>query len=251
MNMNNDFCKSGFCLILLGLLFIFKSCMPIGVNNDSEVFNKIFRHIYNQNFDSATSTLIYSVNDLDELNYKILELDLLWWKAISKNQENDLLNFENILSRNFKDIIDRKNQNKFEKLIYYSYSFRLSVIKNHQLSIVADLIKINHIIEQIEKEKLIGESRVIFEIYKAIFNIGKSSFLFNYSKLRDAGIKVLESNVNSTDIVYQTISGYFLSKIYMEIDKTPEKARIYCEQLCKLYPGNKIFASNLEKCKFK
>jgi hypothetical protein len=249
MNFNKAYRNLPFILIPLTLIFISLPFTLIGANNENESLNRVFKLIYNQKFDSAMSELFISRNNLNPLKYKMLELDLYWWKALSSNSENDLNHFENILAKHFSGALNQNDSDKLGELICLSYSFRLSAIKNHYFSMMLNMIKMNKIVKQVEIDKMPGEEREIFMIYTAVFNIGKSKLFFNNPRLYNESIKVLERNITSINLVYQTISNYFLSKIYIEIEKVPAKAKVYCERLCKMYPGNEIFAHNLDLCK--
>lgn len=221
----------------------------LGFDVKDKPFDKIFNLIYNQQFNEAQEELILAKKELDELNYDILMFDLYWWKAISSNRENDFDELESILKKYSDDLKNKPNLYKLEELIYLSYSLRFSFLKRRFLSSIANIYMINQITEQLEIEKLTIEQRNIFEIYLALINICKSRVFFYDPQLRLESIHILESNITSSNPVYQTISCYFLSKIYFELDKSPSKSRIYCEMLCKNYPGNKVFIHNLELCK--
>ncbi|MFH1319812.1 MAG: hypothetical protein ABII90_04055 [Bacteroidota bacterium] len=241
--------SSAIFLTILITLLICTTGELLGFSDKEKGFNKIFNLIYNQQFREAHAELIQSKNNIERWNYQMLLLDLYWWKAISSNRDDDFAALESVLKEYSTELKTTPNPDDLEELICLSYSLRLALIKNRLFSIVGNIYKINHIIEQFEIHELTIEQQDIFNIYLALFNIGKSKLFFYNPKLREEGIKVLESNLTSLNPVYQTISIYFLSKIYFELDKSPMKAMIYCEQLCKLYPDNKVFAHNLELCK--
>lgn len=237
-----------FSTSLMVFLFLAAGELP-GFSAGEKTFEKTFNLIYNQHFNEAHAELIKSKSRLETWNYQILLLDLYWWKAISSNCEDDFTALDSALREYSGDLKKTPNSDNLEELIYLSYSLRLALMKNSIFTIMVNLYKINHLVEQFETDKLTVEQQDIFEIYTALFNIGRSSLLFNNPKLREKGIKILESNLTSSNGVYQTMSCYFLSKIYFELDRLPSKAMAYCKQLCILYPDNKIFAYNLEQCR--
>lgn len=243
----------GLKLILTGLLFPYLSFFNTlySTDNPEISFNKIFYLIYNQQYDEAYTELIQTGKEFDEWNYKILNLDLYWWQAISNNSENDFARFESILKDYSTEFENTQNCDRLEELIILSYSFRLSSLRNRFLSMFKNLYKIGNVVGQIDLIQLTKEQQDIYRIYLALYKIIKSKLLLNNPGLRKEGISVLEDNSDSLNPVYKTISNYLLSKIYLELDKQPGKALDYCEQLCKIYPGNKIFAHNLEICKKK
>ncbi|MBN1388737.1 MAG: hypothetical protein JW965_09840 [Bacteroidales bacterium] len=243
-------CKStpGRIVCIFMILLSFSTRALPGTNDKNKDFEKIFNLIYNQEFDQANIQLIQSRNKLDKWEYQVLDLDLLWWEALSGDSREDYERFESALKIYSSDLKQSRSPDNLEELINLSYSFRLAALKGNLFTMMLDFVRINHIIQKFETDRLTTEQKQVFKIYMGLFNIGKSKLLFNNSKLREEGIEILESNINSANPVYQTLSCYFLSKIYLELDKTPSKARIYCEQLCNAYPTNKIFIYNLELC---
>ncbi len=240
---------SGRILTSLIILLFYITNELSGLNNTEKSFDEIFNLIYNQQFNEAHLELIRSKNKLDKWEYHILNLDLLWWEAISGNSKEDFARFESALDNYSSDLKQNHSPDSLEELINLSYSFRLATLKGNLFLMMLDFLRINHIIQRFEIDRLTMEQQEIFKIYLALFSIGKSKLLFNSSRLREEGIEILESSITSSNHVYQTISCYFLSKIYLELDQSPGKARIYCEQLCKSYPANKIFIYNLELCR--
>jgi hypothetical protein len=238
-------------LLLPGLIicFIFSTNEIKGFNNTDKVFNEIFNLIYNQRFTEARNELIKSKNKLDKWEDLILNLDLYWWKAISSNTEEDFVFLRSVLDDYAKNLKKAQAHDALEELIYSTFSFRLAVINKQVISIMGSVFKINQLVKQIEIKDLSPEQQDILKIYMALFDIFKSNLLFNNQKLRIEGIGILENYIASSNPVYQTISCYSLSKVFLEVEKSPSKARSYCEQLCRIYPENKIFAYNLELCK--
>lgn len=245
---------SGISRFILSCILLF---LPFGHNksnasdHEDNSFEKIFYLIYNQQFEDAFAELTLSGGGLDKWKYHILILDLYWWKAISSNCEDDFISFESKLKHFISNLENSDNIDDLEELITLSYSLRFASLRNRFLSMFTSLYRINFVIDRINTENLTKEQQDIFRIYFALFTIFKSKVLFNNPKLRKEGILVLESNLNSTWLVSKTISYYFLSKIYSDLEKRPIQALNYYEQLCLIYPGNKIFAGNLELCKTK
>lgn len=238
---------------LMSLIFlVFCSANKLsGSDNNEKVSENIFNLIYNQKFNEAEAELIRSKSILEKWNYQILVLDLKWWKAISSNNKTDFAEFEAILEEYSHDLNNADVTDKLEELIYLSYSLRYALLESRIFNTMVNLYKINRIIDQFEINRLPAEQLEIFQIYAVLFNIGKSKLLFFNSNLYIEGIKALENNITSGNPVCQTISYYFLSKIYFDLDRSSLKARIYCEKLCERYPCNKVFAHNLELCKIK
>lgn len=238
-------------LSVLTILFVLFLCITnksLAVNDNEGDFNKVFDLIYNQQFYKANTELIQLKNKLDKWEYHILNLELLWWEALSGNSREDYDRFESALSIYSHDLHKAPNPDRLEELIILSYSFRLKALNDNLILMIFDFMRINHIVRKFEIDRLNPEQKEIFKIYLALVNIGKSKFFFNNSRLWEEGIEILENNLASSNTVCQAISQYFLSKIYLEMEQSPAKARIYCEQLCNAYPANKIFIYNLELC---
>ena len=238
-------------IFLTGLitLLMFPGAEALSQSSEEKPFNKIFDLIYNQKFGEAETELMASEAVLEKWGYRLLMLDLYWWEAISGNSEDDYQSLESVLNEYSALLNDSSNADDLEELICLSYSLRLALIKNRIFSILANIYRINRIIGGYDTERLTSEQQDVFNIYTAMFNIGKSRFLFTSPGKKAEGIKILEDNLTSPNKQYQTISCYFLSKIYFDLDKLPSKATIYCEKLCQLYPDNKIFAYNLDLCR--
>ncbi|MGM0666981.1 MAG: hypothetical protein ACQETA_06640 [Bacteroidota bacterium] len=231
---------------LIFLLFFTSRLFAFGENDRD--FTRIFDLIYNQDFKEARLELDRAKTGLDKWEYNILNIDLLWWEALTADSREAYKNFESALKSTYSDINKSREPYSLEELITLSYSFRLEAMQGKLIPMMIDFMKINHIIQRFDTGGLTCAQKELFNVYLALFNIGKSKLLFNNPGLREEGIKILEANLSSSDSVSLTISRYFLSKIYLEVDPSPEKARIYCEQLCSAYPANKIFIYNLELC---
>ncbi len=233
--------------VLMALMFGFVNELS-GLNNTEKSFEEIFNLIYKQQFTEAHLELTKEKDELDKWEYHILYLDLLCWEALSSNSKEDYDRFESALKNSSSALRKTREKDRLVELITLSYSFRLEAIRGNLISMMLDFLKINHIIQRFDTTMLSTDQQEVFKIYLALFNIGKSKLLFNNSKVREDSIRMLESCLSSSNTVYQTIAKYFLSKIYLEVDHSPAKARIYCKQLCNTYPTNKIFIYNLELC---
>ncbi|MEE4214132.1 MAG: hypothetical protein V2I34_03635 [Bacteroidales bacterium] len=244
-----NFRKRTACILPLHLILLL--CFSTGLfafdENDGD-FIKIFDLIYNQDFEEARLELDRGKTGLDKWEYNILNIDLMWWEALTADSREAYKHFESALKSTYSDIKKSREPYSLMELITLSYSFRLEAMQGNLITMMIDFMKINHIIQRFDTGGLSPAQKELFSVYLALFNIGKSKLLFNNPGLRQEGIKILEANLSSSDTVSLTISRYFLSKIYLEVDPSPEKARIYCEQLCSAYPSNKIFTYNLELC---
>jgi hypothetical protein len=229
-------------------LFFIVSVFTFHVNANEAEFNRIFSLIYNQQYAEAKTELEFSTGKLDILESNMLHLDLYWWKAINNNNPGDYQKLEQILAEGLKKYGKSQSENSFNKLIFMSYSLRFSAFKNRYISLIGNMFKINQIIENLDTCALSQRNREIFNIYKAIFYICKSRFIIFNSELIKKSITTLEKGTNSSDLPVKTVSSYFLAKVYLEIEKSPDKAKKHFKWLLDLYPGNKIFQTYYDLC---
>lgn len=235
----------GFLIAILVLGFIPLTGNPFGINENDKIFNNVFFLIYNQQFGDAEKELVFSQNKLNHLEYYVLNLDLLWWKAVVNDNENDFGLLEKKLNTTIDELEKLSNRDKFEELVCLNYLFRLATKKNQPLKMIHYFLKINKTIEQLDIKGLAPENTDVFNLYKAIFSYGKSKILFFNPKPKNESLITLKSYQFSSSPANQTIANYFLAKIYNEIEKSPDSAKPYYERLCKLYPNNKVFKKDL------
>lgn len=238
-------------LLVCALALIAFYSFPISDNqvyinrNDTD---SIFFLIYNQEFSTAEAALSLSRKNLKPLIYNLLNSDIIWWKAISSNKENDFKILENDLFKKLSNSEKLSSANKLERLVYLNYLMRLMSIRNQYLKMFGYFLQINSLIETIDNSGFSDEERDIFEIYKAIFYISKSKLLFTKPQFKYDNIEILKRYLESSNLINKTIACYFLGKIYFEIEKSPEQAIKYYSKLCQLYPNNMIFKNELLSC---
>lgn len=238
----------GHFLFFLFLLIFGFSFQSSASDKPGKTFEEIFDLIYKQQFSAAQFRLEGSRDSLDKWEYQVLDLDLLFWEALSGNNKNSYDQFEMRLKSYNSGLRKKDNDYLLEEMIVSCYSFRLQVIKERPIAMMVILLRINQIIQQIEVEILNPDQQEVYKIFLALYNIGKSKLLLNNSNLTEDSIHTLESCLDSSNPVFRTAARYLLLKIYLEMEHSPAKARIYCEQLCSTYPTNKIFLSILELC---
>jgi len=213
--------------------------------------DSIFYLVYNQEFGAAEVALIQSKNKLNPLIYILLTIDLFWWKTICSNHIDNFDSFENQLKMKLKNAENLNKRNYLEELIYLNYLIRITSIRNQYLKIPVYFIRLNSCFEKVNNSGYSVEEQNIFEIYKAIFNIGKSKYLLTKPGQKNDNIKILKKHCESQNIINKTIDCYFMAKIYSEIEKSSEQSLPYFNQLCVLYPENIIFQNELKKIKQK
>lgn len=230
-------------IALQACLFWFATDVPGATKTDS-----IFYYIYNQQFDKAEKGLQLYRNTLQPNLYHLYETDLLWWQTLSQAQSSDFSALEKFLQQQLNRLDTNSLNRGIEELIYLNYLMRLKAIQNQPLKMFTYYLQIQKLINNFDQTRLSREERSIYEIYTAVFNVGKSKLLMN-PKLRAHSIEQIKKHQNSSQQSIQTIAYYFLAKIYFDIEKSPQQAGAYYSLLCARYPNNIIFRNDLNLCR--
>jgi hypothetical protein len=235
-------------VFFLIILLLTGTSLKAGIAGDQN-FQKIFRLIYQQRYAEAEREIVSSGKLSDPLHRKILMLDLKWWEAISKEEKPDFSEFESELAENVTQLKAGNYDNTLFQMIILTYSLRLSAKKGQIFSMMSNMYKINQLISQFDESLLEGHDREIYQIYKAVFLVGKSKLILFNAQLKEQGMQTLESYLTSPNIVVLTVAHYSLAKIYFEIEKSYEKSAFYFQKLCTIYPENYIFSKSLNECR--
>lgn len=247
----NVFIKLFFKSLLVSFIFVTFSSYANKFNEIDNEIDSIFFHIYNQQFNKAEKELNLSKNWLKPFTFNLLTTDLKWWKTISSNNEVGFEIFEKELSEKLSKVENLANQNNFDELLYLNYLLRLAAIENQPLRMISYFLRINKFIESFNNSALPREEQDTYQIFKAVFNVSKSKVLIIGSGLKNENIKIIQGYKDSSNLVNKTIACYFLGKIYLEIEKSPENAIEYYSKLCQLYPNNMIFKNELVSIQLK
>lgn len=216
-------------------------------NYKEATLEKVFYHIYNQQFEDAQKEISFFSDTYDPLYIEFLDTDLLWWKAIGTNEKAEFKKLENYLTEKLNNSTTDPQKAKFCKLFYLNYLLRLTVINKQSLKAIGYFLKINKLVDDIPLDSLDHLQQNIFTIFNAVFKIGKSEFYIFNGKVREENIKILISYQDSENLITKTLSLYFLAKTYSEIEKSQQKAKIYYQKLNDLFPDNVIFKGELLK----
>ena len=235
-----------FVLPILSLI-VLQVC-SISFSKASEATSdSIFYYIYNQQLSKAEKSLQLYRNSLQPDLYRLYKTDLLWWKTLSQTQVNDFSEMEMFLQQQLNRLEKDLSNSGIEELIYLNYFMRLKAIENQPFKMFGYYLRIQKLISNFDQSRLSPEEQRIYEIYTAVFNVGKSKLLMN-SKLRAYSIEQLKKHQHSSQTNIQTIANYFLAKIYFDIEKSPKQAEVYYAFLCARYPHNTIFRNDLRMC---
>lgn len=237
-------------LTILTLTFVGFNSFAVNGNErnpNRKKADSIFFQIYNSEYPAAEIALIQSKKEIDPLICELLTLELMWWKTLSINQKQDFLRLEQSLKDGLNKVKISGTKNSLQELIYSSYMLRLLTMRNEYLKIPKYYFQINSIVGTINNSAFSPTEKNMFEIYSAVFNMGKSKFVFSRTNSKNANINTLIKYEKSTDFIERTISTYFLGKVYSDIEKMPENAIPCFKRLHTLFPNNDFFVTEIKK----
>ncbi len=233
-------------VVLIFLFVVFFQFNSFSIKNDSLV-NAVFTLIYNQNFDEAENALQKNQEEIDVFYYNMLNLDLFWWKYSMSRTKNDAGKLKQVLE----DIYEsdkNSSENKINHLVQSSYRFRYEL---KRFNIVGAMVLRSDIHKQIEEignpEFPLSDNKFkLYELYIALFEYSDNSinpFVINSkSEACKKSLSIIENYTHDNDLVVQTLAHYFLGRIYMKVQKEPEKAKIHFRYLSDKFPENTFFA---------
>lgn len=250
---------SQFKLILHRLLLIIIVLILIQIkgfsNENNGTVNRIFTLIYNQQFEKADSMLSVNEKVIDPFYSAILKTDLYWWKYSISRSSKDAKELNHVL-----DNLNSESNNSVEKkvteLIQKSYKMRYERKRYNIIGVIFIRKEINFLLQELKKEKLplTGNELKLFNLYVAIFQyfefVNPFSFHKN-SEEQNHSIKLMEKYAKENDIMLNTLSNYFLGRIYQKIEKDYLKAKTSFEVLSANFAENEIFKEYVEECKGK
>lgn len=142
-------------------------------------------------------------------------------------------------------------------MIFLSYSARYELKRYNIPGALILRSKIKTLLAEINRHVLeFPENRLkLFDLYKLLFqyfdNVFNPLFLENKRIERENALEKLETYTTDDDIVVNTLSNYFLGKIYLNIEKEPLKSKAYFEVLRNKYPDNRTLVELLKECEKK
>jgi len=222
--------------------------------NDSTV-NRIFTLIYNQQFEKADSMLSVNEKVIDPFYVTILKTDLYWWKYSISRSSKDAKELSRVLD-NLNSVSNNSVERKVTELIQRSYQMRYERKRYNLIGVIFIRKDINYLLQELKEEKLplTGNELKLFSLYVAIFQyfefVNPFSFHKN-SEEQNQSIKLMEKYAKENDIMLNTLSNYFLGRIYQKIEKDYLKAQTCFEVLAGRFAENEIFKEYVEECKGK
>jgi hypothetical protein len=242
-------------VLIIFTFFILLSPKTFANSHDS-IINNVFTLIYNNQFIKADSVLSSQKNQIDTFYFDILQLDLYWWKYISKKSKNDYHQLTFLLKK-FSSQNSAITENKIKQLITLSYKLRLELKKYNIIKIAIIRIKIKRLLKSINREDLpYNQSRLnLFDLYKTLFcyfdNLFNPFFFETKRNNRIAALESLEKFTANNDIVVNTMAHYFLGRIYVTLENKSACGKIHFEKLVNNYPQNTFFIKLVKNCEKK
>lgn len=231
-------------LIIVILLTSFYS--PGFSNENDTTIQRIFTLIYNQQFTDAEKALEEKNTQIEPFFYKILKLDLFWWKYSITRSKVDAKTLNKVLEK-FENTSQNASKDKVNELIRTSYQMRYEVKRYNLIGALFIRSDVRKQIEVLKTQDLsfLGERKKLFEFYLVLINYfdeNISPFSFGsksdeYSK----SILTLEDYSNDEDLILSTMAHYFLGRIYMKVEKQPEKGQAHFKILADRFPKNSLF----------
>ena len=244
-----------FWKLLICLAFA-TGCFSGYSNSTPENVETVFTLIYNQQFSKADSILNDPTTNHDSFYHDILKLDLYYWEYSVEDNNEKTRRLKEFLTK-FNTGNDTKVDFRLKELIFLSYSARYELKRFNIPGAIILRNKIKKLLSGINESKLhYPENRLkLFDLYKVLFtyfdNIFNPLFMENKRLERENALLKIEQYSHDDDLIVNTLANYFLGKIYLNIEKEPQKSKVYFEVLLKKYPQNLTLVELLEDCNIK
>ncbi len=234
-----------FILILIGF--------PLVSNAQQSVPDSVFSLIYNQKFDSTETLLHLNKSNINPVYYAVLDIDMNYWKNVSDKEKTDYKSFESLLQKYHPKATETQDQ-KIIELITLSYQLRYELKRLRLFSAISTRKKALDLFHELSPNayKLNQNQRELFELYQSLITYFdyymKPPFSRNKRLSMDEAIQKINQLTQSQQLIVKTLSSYFLGKIYLRFEKTPENGKTYFDWLKNTYPENKRFQELFEEC---
>lgn len=225
----------------------------LSLQAESDLPVKIFRFIYNQQYDSAHILLNQYKAELDRFYYAILDIDLSYWENVTGTNNPDYSAFENSLL-NYDLNEPSTREQSIIALIGLSYKLRYDLKRFHFISAMQTRRKTLVLYLKIKDDISLKspEQIAIFRLYNALiayFNQYPARYFSGAARAEmETAISEMELLNTSDSEIVKTLRAYFLGKIYLQYENAPEKALELFGYLTKNYPNNLNFKEYLKEC---
>ncbi|MFW6309493.1 MAG: hypothetical protein ACOC1D_00190 [Prolixibacteraceae bacterium] len=240
---------------IAAVLFVLSATGSVFAKNDSLV-NQIFKMIYNEQYEQAELVLSNDNYQIDSFYADILKIDLSWWKFVRlENNSNSKQLIE--LVENFGEADSTCTSGKIKRLIAKSYLIRFELHRYNLIKAALIRADIKRLLGEIRKEEFhYPRNRMeLFYLYDTLFvyfeNLINPFFSEQKRYLRDDALAALQRFTTADDLIVKTLACYFTGKIYMNIEKEPDKGLQCFRFLSDEFPQNMLFDELLTDCRQK
>lgn len=215
------------------------------------VDENIFRQIYNQKYDSAQILLQANETNIDPIYFAVLDIDCSYWKNVTGTDTPNYPEFEQTLQKYICENADSDIE-KVIRLISLSYRLRFQIKRYQLIGAVSTRKQTMELFRELQAKAntLPPDQQELFQLYNALIvyfdNFLKPFWVNDKDKKMDRAVQNMEKLTRSKQLIVQTLSNYFLGKIYLKYEKEPEKAQTNFKWLSKTFPYNLKFVEYLE-----
>jgi hypothetical protein len=229
------------------LFFILTVFATSGFSQQNEkVVDDIFKYFYNQQFAEADSLLKLHNEEIEPFYFDIITIDLNWWRHVLYPSDLNSQQFNSIL-KSMKQENTNTPEEKTKHLVWLSYQLRFEFKRYNIIGAIRLRSEIKKLLEEIKINELnYSNNRIkLYYLYNALFtyfdNILNPFFSEKIRNEREVALIKIEEYTREDDLIISTLASYFLGKIYLNIEKVPEKGNQHFKTLIERYPQNTVF----------
>ena len=235
-----------FTKIFTIVLFLFARQQVGSANEKDSVVQHIFTLIYNQQFTGAEKALNLQSGQMEPFWLKVLTLDLYWWKYSLSRSNEDARVLKKVLG-DFQQTNKNKPEDQINELIRLSYQMRYEVKRYNLIGAYLLRADVRDKIDALKTNDLsfLGNRTQLFDLYLTLFDSFDSAINPFSSGSKSSkflkSVLTLEKYSLSGDLIVSTMAHYFLGRIYMKVEKQPDKGLGHFKILAKRFPENVLF----------
>ncbi|WP_167610910.1 hypothetical protein [Maribellus sediminis] len=213
----------------------------------------IFRLNYNQKYDSAQTLLQQKQSHINLIYFAVLDIDGSYWKNVTGPDTPNYEDFESVLEK-YNPENAASDEEKIIQLITLSYRLRYQLKRFQFINAISTRKKTVELFDELKSKagSLSPDQQELFSLYNALIvyfdNYLKPFWVNDKQANMDEAIQIMEKLSYSNQIIVQTLSSYFVAKIHLKYEKSPDKAKVHFAWLVKTYPSNHKFSEYLQEC---
>jgi hypothetical protein len=240
--------------VLLLAAFLIFHLHSVAGKTDS-IASTVFVLIYQEDLQEAEHQLELQKNDLGDFYYRLLNLDLHWWKYRITNSKQNTQTLEDLLTKLNAEAAENSTQ-KINHLLTKSYQLRFEKKKLNLLGMLSTRSEMRQLITEVDPTTLAASSdeQKLLETYITMFQyIEEVNFLSNQinSEERLKQLNQMEEFANDKNEMLNTIARFFLARMYQKVENQPQTGLKHYKILTEKYPGNSTFATYKKECENK